>query len=96
MTWTALEAVTGTTQTYTPEDSSPCSVAYRFRVRARGDGMTRVASWGAESAAYAPTPNCLPEFTDAPYAFEVAEDAAVDDEVGTISMSSSGSKGLTM
>ena len=85
VTWTALEAVTATTQTYTPEHSSPCSVAYRFRVRARGDGMTRVASWGARSAAHAPTPNCLPEFTGAPYAFEVAEDAAEDDEVGTIS-----------
>ena len=85
VTWTALEAVTGATQTFTPEDPSPCSVAYRFRVRARGDGMTLVASWGAQSAAHAPTPNCLPAFTGAPYAFEVAEDAAEDDEVGTVS-----------
>ena len=46
VTWTALEAVTATSQTYTPEDSSPCSVAYRFRVRARGDGMTRGGQLG--------------------------------------------------
>ena len=85
VTWTALEAVTSASQTYTPAEPPPCSVAYRFRVRARGDGMTRVASWGSESAAYAPTPNCPPAFTGAPYVFEAAEDAAVDDEVGTIS-----------
>ena len=90
VTWTVLQAVTGVAQTYTPAEPSPCSVAYRFRVRARGDGMTLVASWGVESPAYAPpayapTPNCLPAFTGAPFAFEVAEDAAVDDEVGTVS-----------
>ena len=85
VTWTALEAVTNASQTYTPAEPPACTVTHRFRVRARGDGMTLVATWGAQSAAYVLAANCPPAFTDAPYTFKVAEDAAVDDEVGTVS-----------
>ena len=85
VTWTALEAVTSAAQTYTPAEPPACTVTYRFRVRARGDGMTLVATWGAQSASYVLAANCPPAFTDAPYTFEVAEDAAEDDEVGTLS-----------
>ena len=86
VTWTALAAVTSASQTYTPEEAPTCGVAYRFRVRAFGDGETYAEVWGAESAASSLTPNCSPAFTGAPYSFKVAEDAAVDDEVGTVSV----------
>ena len=85
VTWTALAAVTGASQTYTPAETPTCGIAYRFRVRAFGDGETYAEVWGAESPASSLTPNCLPAFTNAPYTFEIAEDAAVDDEVGTVS-----------
>ncbi len=83
--WTALPRVPGTAATYTPEDAPVCGTSYQFRVRARGDGMTRVASWGTESTAFPLTPNCPPEFDPDSYAFSVAEDAEVGDAVGTVS-----------
>ena len=84
VTWTALATVTSATQTYTP--SAPaCGDLYRFRVRAFGDGETYAGVWGDASAATAFSANCPPAFTNAPYTFEVAEGAAVDDPVGTIS-----------
>ena len=85
VTWTALAAVTSTSQTYTPEEAPACGVTYRFRVRAFGDGETYAEVWGAESPVSSLAPNCPPAFTGASYTFEVAEDAAVDDEVGTVS-----------
>ena len=69
-----------------PTDGATCSTTYRFRVRAYGDGETYAAVWGPESAeAPVAAPSCPPVFVNAPYAFEVAEDAAVDDAVGTVS-----------
>ena len=84
VTWTALAAVTSTSQTYTPEEAPACGDTYRFRVRAFGDGETYAEIWGAESAVSSLTPNCAPAFTDAPYTFKVAEDAAMDTVVGTV------------
>ena len=84
VTWTALAVVTGTAQTYTPEAAPACGDTHRFRVRARGDGMTLVARWGTASAAHALAANCPPAFTGAPYTFTVAEDAAEDAAVGTV------------
>ena len=84
VTWTALAAVTGTAQTYTPTTAPECGDVYRFRVRAFGDGETTAAVWGAASAATSLAPNCPPVFTGAPYAFSVAEDAAEDAAVGTV------------
>ena len=84
VTWTALDAVMGTAQTYTPTAAPACGDVYRFRVRAFGDGETVAAVWGTESAATAFAPNCPPVFTSAPYAFSVAEDAAQDAAVGTV------------
>ena len=84
VTWAALAAVTGTSQTYTPSTPA-CGVTYRFRVRAFGDGETYAEIWGAESAVSSLAPNCAPSFTNAPYAFEVAEDASTGDLVGMVS-----------
>ena len=83
VTWTALAAVTGTTQTYTPSTPA-CGDTYRFRVRAYGDGETYAAVWGDTSAATAFAANCPPAFTGAPYTFSVAEDVTFGGEVGTV------------
>ncbi len=86
VTWTALAETTGTTQDYTPADGVTCSTAYRFRVRAFGDGDTYTAMWGTESdAETVETASCPPVFGETSYAFDVAEDAEVDDVVGTVS-----------
>ena len=86
VTWTALAETTGTTQDYTPAGGVTCSTEYRFRVRAYGDGTAYVAEWGAESTAESvATESCPPEFDETSYGFMVAEDAAVDDDVGTVS-----------
>ena len=86
VTWTALEEVAATTQTYAPSGGPDCSATYRFRVRAFGDGETYAEGWGAESAAESvATASCPPEFDDDPYAFSVAEDAEVLDAVGAVS-----------
>ena len=75
VTWTALAAVTTTTQTYAPADGPACSTTYRFRVRAYGDGRTYAAVWGPESEAdTVTTASCPPEFAQ-DYTFTVAEDA---------------------
>ena len=86
VTWTALPETTGVTTTYAPDGGPACSTEYRFRVRAYGDGETYTETWGAESdAASVETDTCDPEFGQDSYAFEVAEDAAVGDAVGTVS-----------
>ena len=86
VTWTALAETTGTMQDYTPAGGVVCNTEYRFRVRAYGDGTAYLAGWGTESAAFTvETESCPPEFDDMSYAFDVAEDAEVDDVVGTVS-----------
>ena len=85
-TWEALPAVTTASATYTPTGGPQCSTAYEFRVRARGDGYTHATHWGPESAAFTvETESCPPEFDDMSYDFDVAENAEVDDHVGTVS-----------
>ena len=85
VTWTALPAVETTSTTYT----GVCETAYRFRVRAYGDGYTYATHWGPESAATAAetTPVCNPPpvFDEDPYTFTVDENALVDAPVGTVS-----------
>ena len=86
VTWTALSETTGTTQDYAPAGGVACGTEYRFRVRAYGDGTAYVAEWGVESGAESvTTESCPPEFDEASYAFSVAEDAEIDDDVGTVS-----------
>ena len=86
VTWTALPEVTTATATYAPTDGPECGTAYRFRVRAYGDGTVYTEMWGAESQPdTVPAPNCVPEFGQETYAFDVAEDAAVDHVVGSVS-----------
>ena len=84
--WAALPAVTTATATYAPTGGLECSSTYEFRVRAHGDGFTYPTHWGTESGSEsAATSSCPPAFDEARYAFEVAEDAAVGDAVGTVS-----------
>ncbi len=84
--WEALPETTAASATHTPAGGPICSSAYEFRVRAHGDGFTYPTHWGPESVAQpVDAPSCPPEFGQDPYTFEVAEDAAVDDPVGTVS-----------
>ena len=85
VTWTTLPDTTGVSVTYAPEGGPACSTEYRFRVRAYGDGTNYTEMWGAESSAESvETTTCPPEFGQDSYSFEVAEDAAVGDAVGTV------------
>ena len=85
VTWAALPETTGVRVTYAPDGGPACSTEYRFRVRAYGDGATYTETWGAESDAVSvETAGCAPAFDQDSYTFEVAEDAAVGDAVGTV------------
>ena len=96
VTWTVLAETAGLTQTYSPTDGAACGTTYRFRVRAYGDGAAYTAMWGMESEAESvTTATCPPEFDPPSYAFEVAEDAAVDAEVGTVSATDPDDDALT-
>ena len=84
--WAALPAVSAANATYAPTGGPKCSSTYEFRVRAHGDGFTYPTHWGTESGSEsAATSSCPPSFDEAGYTFEVAEDAAVGDAVGTVS-----------
>ena len=84
--WAALPETTGLSAAYAPEGGPACSAEYQFRVRAYGDGDTYTEMWGPESGVEpVETATCDPEFDQDPYAFKVAEDAAVADPVGTVS-----------
>ena len=84
--WTALSETTALTQTYTPVGGEECGTTYKFRVRAYGDGETYTEMWGTEyGEASVETANCDPEFDQDPHGFDVAEDAEVNAEVGTVS-----------
>ena len=86
VTWTALPETTGVSATYAPDGGPLCSTIYRFRVRAYGDDTIYTEMWGVESdAASVETATCDPEFGQDSYTFEVPEDAAVGDAVGTVS-----------
>ncbi len=84
--WTALPETTGVSAAFSPRGGPECSTEYQFRVRAYGDGVSYTEMWGTESGVEsAETATCNPEFDQDPYSFDVAEDAAVDDPVGTVS-----------
>ena len=84
--WTALPETTGVGATYTPVGSPDCGTEYQFRVRVYGDGDTYTETWGVESGVESvETATCVPEFGPTSYTFNVAEDAEVDDPVGTVS-----------
>ena len=84
-TWTGAGTTTTTSLDYSPTGGPDCSTTYDFTVRAHGDGLTYVADWGPESEEDSVTTgNCHPEFDQDPYAFEVAENAEVDAEAGTV------------
>ena len=86
-TWASLGTSIAHSLTHTPADGPACGTTYDFRVRARGDEVSYVADWGASSGVDSVTTvacNRDPEFDRDTYAFAVAEDGAVDDEVGTV------------
>ena len=86
--WAGLPAATGTSTTYTPDGGPACGTTYEFRVRSYGDASTYAAGWSEGSAVATVTTdacNLPPEFDEESYAFSVAEDAEVDDTVGTVS-----------
>ena len=85
--WTALPETTALTQTYTPVGGEECGTTYQFRVRAYGDGVTYTEMWGTESGATTVETaacNVAPVFDPTSFTFNVAEDAEVDDPVGTV------------
>ncbi len=78
--WTNLDATTGTSQTFSPEGGVACGTTYEFRVQARGDGTTYLATWGDTSEPVSLTNtvgacNNPPVFTSDTFTFTVPEDA---------------------
>ena len=85
--WASLAEVTSPSATYSPAGGPACGTTYEFQVRAYGDGTTATAAWGAPStAASVATAACnqAPAFGSTAYSFSVAEDAATDAAVGTV------------
>ena len=78
------DTLTGTSHTV---DGLACESEYAFRVSAFGSGTIYAAEWSAPSATVtATTTDCLsPVFEDDPYEFSVAENAAIETEVGIVS-----------
>ena len=78
------ETLTGTTHTV---DRLYCEAVHLFRVSAYGDGTTYAAAWSDPSDVIsATTGECVyPDFGASPYAFQVMEDAALGEVVGTVS-----------
>ena len=82
--WTVDDdTITGTSHTV---DGLRCEEEYQFRLSAYGDGVVFGAAWSEPSETLlATTGMCVPPvFVQASYSFSVMEDAAVDDEVGTV------------
>ena len=85
--WTDLPRTTVTSATYGPTGGALCGTTYEFRVRSYGDGMTFAADWGPESGVEpVTTDECdnPPEFGESVYSFAIAEDAATNTSVGTV------------
>ena len=88
--WTSLEAVISTSTAYTAAGVLNCGTTYDFQVRSHGDGETHLADWGEFSAPVSElvetdTCNNVPAFGEESYAFSIAEDAALDAAVGSVS-----------
>ena len=94
-TWTTDDE-TLTTATHTV-DELYCGTAYEFRVSTYGDGTTHTAEWSAPSGTVAAATSACPApvFGDETYAFSLAEDAATDADVGTITATITGGPPVT-
>ncbi len=83
--WTVhSDTITSTTHTV---DELVCDSEYQFRVSAYGDGVVYAEMWGAEfgeTSVETAACNVAPVFDPTSYTFTVAEDAEMDDEVGTV------------
>ena len=85
--WAPLPTVTEAAATFTPDGGLVCETTHEFRVRARGNGMTHVASWTAFSAPVSQETgacNTPPTFDEAAYAFSVSEAAPTGHAVGAV------------
>ena len=74
-----------------------CGAGYAFRVSAYGDGTAHKAAWGEASTELAHSTaacNVVPAFGSSTYAFSIAEDAAVNDDVGSVSATDADSDAL--
>ncbi len=81
------DTITGTTHTV---DGLHCGRRHLFQVRAYGSGTTYAAVW-SEPSTFLPetTSECVtPVFGEESYAFNVTEDASVDDVIGRVSATS--------
>ena len=88
--WTALPEVESVSTTHAPGGGLTCGTAYRFRVRAYGDGAMHSPEWGtpsSEETHETEACNQAPVFDTDSYEFTVDEDAAVGDAVGTVTAS---------
>ncbi|MCY4059360.1 MAG: cadherin domain-containing protein, partial [Gammaproteobacteria bacterium] len=56
--WTDIATTTETTATLSPTGGVPCGATFHFQVQAYGDGVTKIAAWGAASAASVATTSC--------------------------------------
>ena len=94
-TWTTdSETITTTSHTV---DGLLCSTDYEFRVAAYGNGSTYPAVWSdpSEVLTRATTMCNPPVFSAESYSFSVAEDAAIDTTVGTVSATDDRNKTVT-
>ena len=86
--WTPLPETTTESVTYTPDQEPGCGKLYQFQVRAYGDGVTVTADWGDYSQLVSvPTEACNlePGFVQESYSFTLAETAAINTAVGSVS-----------
>ena len=75
---------TDTSATLSLAEDAVCDTAYEFQVQAYGDGKVYEADWGTATEASA-TCNQAPAFGEESYTFSIAEDAAINDAVGSVS-----------
>ena len=88
--WSDVGTTTDASVTVSPSETSQCGSVYELGVRARGDGETYVAVWGAESAAMSTRGgpcNSAPVFGESDYTFSIARNAPAGVRVGTVSAS---------
>ena len=93
--WTTdSDTITGTTHTV---DELQCETSYELRVSAYGSGTTYAAAWGEPSAVFTTaTGACTPPvFGAESYDFTIAENAAVDTPVGTVTATDGGGGAVT-
>ena len=86
--WSDVGTTTDASVTVSPSETSQCGSVYELGVRARGDGVTYIPAWGAESVATSTRGgpcNSAPVFGESGYSFSIAGNAPSEVRVGTVS-----------